>query len=360
MFINHTAREVTAKIVYYGPGLSGKTTNLQYIFSVTNDSSRGKLVSIETNIERTLFFDLLPINVGLIKGYRAKFQLYTVPGQVFYNATRKMVLKGVDGIVFVADSQSLMERSNIDSLKNLKENLGEYNKEIDDLPFVIQYNKRDLSHIYSLDKMNSQLNPDNRYDYFESIAIEGKGVVETLRRITGLTLLQIKETIDTEAKIADKNTNIDFDLNKNREMIRKDDLPIKKMSYDMLENIRDEHYLETDEDPAPTGGQVVMERRDIGKRSRPVAAAREQEETVKGPDTNPVEEPRAAVGSGEKNFDLLDRMRDQSRITVLKKIPRVDSDLDIDIKDQDGNLIESIKVYPTKKTKKITIIVDLK
>ena len=204
MFINHTAREVTAKIVYYGPGLSGKTTNLQYIFSITNEKTRGKLVSIETNIERTLFFDLLPINVGLIKGYRAKFQLYTVPGQVFYNSTRKMVLKGVDGIVFVADSQTLMEQSNIDSYKNLQQNLSEYNRNIDDIPFVIQYNKRDLSHIFSLDNLNTKLNPDNKYEYFESIAIEGKGVIETLRKITGLTLLMIKESIDSSNQKEEK------------------------------------------------------------------------------------------------------------------------------------------------------------
>ena len=127
MFINHSSKEVTAKIVYYGTGLSGKTTNLQYIFSITNPQSRGELVSVETEIERTLFFDLLPINVGLIKGYFTKFQLYTVPGQIFYNSTRKMVLKGADGIVFVADSQEAMEDANIESFDNLKVNLAEDN-----------------------------------------------------------------------------------------------------------------------------------------------------------------------------------------------------------------------------------------
>jgi len=356
MFINHTAREVTAKIVYYGPGLSGKTTNLQYIFSVTNDNSRGKLVSIETNIERTLFFDLLPINVGLIKGYRAKFQLYTVPGQVFYNATRKMVLKGVDGIVFVADSQTLMEQSNIDSMKNLEENLREYDKKIEDLPFVIQYNKRDLSHIYSLDKLNHKLNPGDRYDYFESIAIEGKGVVETLRKITGLTLLEIKETIDSEPANTAKDFSIDFDLNRKRSIIKKDDLPIKKMSYEVLDNIKDEHYLE--EEAATSRGSIVMEKRDISAKKKGKKTAGQPQ----NPDTEPLVEPKIDTRplQEEKNLDLLERMADQSRITVLKKIPKVDSDLNIDIKDKDGNLLECIRVYPTGKTKKITIIVDLK
>jgi GTPase SAR1 family protein len=132
MLINHTSKQVTAKIVYYGTGLGGKTTNLQYIFSVTNPRTRGELVSMETEIERTLFFDLLPINVGLLKGYQTKFQLYTVPGQVFYDSTRKLVLKGADGIVFVADSQELMEQANLESFENLKNNLIFHNQNIEE------------------------------------------------------------------------------------------------------------------------------------------------------------------------------------------------------------------------------------
>ncbi|MCK4890070.1 MAG: GTPase domain-containing protein, partial [Candidatus Aminicenantes bacterium] len=177
MFINHSSKEVTAKIVYYGTGLSGKTTNLQYIFSITNPQSRGELVSVETEIERTLFFDLLPINVGLIKGYFTKFQLYTVPGQIFYNSTRKMVLKGADGIVFVADSQEAMEDANIESFDNLKVNLAEDNNELASVPLVFQYNKRDLKNSSSLERMNEILNP-NGYPYFEAISTVGTGVVE--------------------------------------------------------------------------------------------------------------------------------------------------------------------------------------
>jgi small GTP-binding protein len=177
MFINHSAKEVTAKVVFYGPGLSGKTTCIQYIFSVTNPNTRGELISIETEIERTLFFDLLPVNVGLVKGYQTKFQLYTVPGQVFYDSTRKLVLKGADGIVFVADSQITMERPNLDSMENLKTNLASHKLDVNEIPMVFQYNKRDLKNVFSIEELNKTLNPRG-LPYFGSVATEGNGVLE--------------------------------------------------------------------------------------------------------------------------------------------------------------------------------------
>jgi small GTP-binding protein len=184
--------QMAAKIVYYGPGLCGKTTNLQYIYRKTSPSSRGEIVSLETETDRTLFFDLLPIDVGTISGFKTRFQLYTVPGQVFYNSTRKLVLRSVDGIVFVADSQVPMLDANIESLNNLKDNLAEYNVSIDEIPLVFQYNKRDLKNILSVEELNKALNPKN-YPYYEAAAIYGKGVFETLKGISKLTLIAIRK-----------------------------------------------------------------------------------------------------------------------------------------------------------------------
>ena len=199
MFINHTSKEVTAKIVYYGPGLSGKTSNLQYIFSVTNDDSRGKLVSIETDIERTLFFDLLPINVGLIKGYKTRFQLYTVPGQVFYNTTRKLVLKGVDGLVFVADSHPYRMEANVASLEDLRAmwtSLGQ--GDLAEAPLVFQYNKRDLPGRLPLEELEARVNVFGA-PFVPAIAIDGKGVSATLKQITRLAVHRALSTKYTAA-----------------------------------------------------------------------------------------------------------------------------------------------------------------
>src|SRR5210317_1459459 len=156
--INYSLREVCCKIVYYGPGLSGKTTNLQYVHSKVPGNSRGKLISLATEADRTLYFDFLPINIGTINGFQAKFQLDTVPGQVYYNATRKLVLRGVDGLVFVADSQPDKMDENIESLINLEENLKEYGFDVDHLPIVIQYNKRDLPGVMSVEELDAKLN----------------------------------------------------------------------------------------------------------------------------------------------------------------------------------------------------------
>ena len=145
--VNYNQREISAKLVYYGPGLSGKTTNIQFIHKKLRSEHRGKLMSLATKTDRTLFFDFLPVDLGEIQGFKTRFHLYTVPGQVFYNATRKLVLKNVDGVVFVADSQAHRMGSNIESLKNLEENLAEYGKDLQSMPFILQYNKRDLPHV---------------------------------------------------------------------------------------------------------------------------------------------------------------------------------------------------------------------
>lgn len=190
VFFNYATMQMAAKIVYYGPGLCGKTTNLQYIYQKTSPKSRGEMVSLETETDRTLFFDLLPIEVGNIAGFRTRFQLYTVPGQVFYNSTRKLVLRGVDGIVYVADSQVPMLEANIESLNNLRENLAELGIDLNDIPTVFQYNKRDLGNISSVDELNRVLN-QRKSPYFEASAVQGNGVFETLKGISKETLVNL-------------------------------------------------------------------------------------------------------------------------------------------------------------------------
>ena len=159
-FINYLSREITCKIVYYGPGLCGKTTNLQYIYNKTNPEAKGKMISLATETERTLFFDFLPLSLGDIRGFRTRFHLYTVPGQVFYNASRKLILQRVDGIVFVADSQIERMEANIESMENLKENLAEQGYDLDKIPYVIQYNKRDLPNAAPVEQLRAPLNPN--------------------------------------------------------------------------------------------------------------------------------------------------------------------------------------------------------
>jgi mutual gliding-motility protein MglA len=190
--INYSSREVNCKIVYYGPGLSGKTTNLQYVHAKVPKKTRGDLISLATDADRTLYFDFLPINIGAINGFATKFQLYTVPGQVFYNATRKLVLRGVDGLVFVADSQRSKKDENIESLNNLKENLIEYGYDIYTLPIVLQYNKRDLPEVMTIEELEKDLNW-NHLPYFEASAVKGVGVFDTLKMITKLVLNRAKK-----------------------------------------------------------------------------------------------------------------------------------------------------------------------
>lgn len=191
-FINYSAREINCKIVYYGPGLCGKTTNLQYIYNSTNPNARGKMISLATETERTLFFDFLPLNLGQIRGFNVRFHLYTVPGQVFYDASRKLILKGVDGIVFVADSQSERFDANIESFENMIENLREQGLDLKNIPYVIQYNKRDVPNAVPVEEMRRALNKEGVPD-FEAVAPKGQGVFETLKAIAKLVLQRLKE-----------------------------------------------------------------------------------------------------------------------------------------------------------------------
>jgi signal recognition particle receptor subunit beta len=194
VFFNYSTMQMAAKVVYYGPGLCGKTTNLHYIYGHTTQDSRGEMVSLETETDRTLFFDLLPLDVGSIAGFNTRIQLYTVPGQVFYNTTRKLVLKGVDGVVFVVDSQRAMLQANLDSFRNLEENLGEMGLAVDSLPLVLQYNKRDLADIYSVEELNQAINRHG-WPYYETSAVSGQGVFETLKGISKYTLLALKKRL---------------------------------------------------------------------------------------------------------------------------------------------------------------------
>jgi len=191
-FINYSSREINCKIVYYGPGLCGKTTNLQFVFKKTNPDQKGKLISLATETERTLFFDFLPLALGDIKGFKIRFHLYTVPGQVFYAASRKLILKGVDGVVFVADSQIERMEANIESLDDLRINLNDQGYDLDKLPYTIQYNKRDLPNVAPVDNMNKLLNPRN-VPYFEGVAVTGPGVFETLKNVAKQVLTELKK-----------------------------------------------------------------------------------------------------------------------------------------------------------------------
>ncbi|HEV8598524.1 MAG TPA: ADP-ribosylation factor-like protein [Gemmatimonadales bacterium] len=217
--INYASREVNCKLVYYGPGLGGKTTNLEYIYEKVAPASKGKMISLATETERTLFFDFLPVDLGTIRGFKTRFHLYTVPGQVYYNASRKLILKGVDGVVFVADSQLERMEANLESMQNLYDNMAQHGLELTRLPFVIQYNKRDLPNAAPLPQLQEALNPGwpvedpsrqrpvadpsrpgemlvqeldgtwiERVPYFEAVALRGDGVFDTLRAISKLVL----------------------------------------------------------------------------------------------------------------------------------------------------------------------------
>ena len=191
-FINYSSREINCKIVYYGPGLCGKTTNLQFIYNKTNPDLKGKMISLATETERTLFFDFLPLALGEIRGFTTRFHLYTVPGQVFYDASRKLILKGVDGVVFVADSQIERMEANIESLDNLRVNLSEQGYELDKISCVIQYNKRDLPNAAPLAEMQKLLNPKGLPE-FEACATTGQGVFETLKEVARGVLRDLKQ-----------------------------------------------------------------------------------------------------------------------------------------------------------------------
>jgi mutual gliding-motility protein MglA len=185
--INYASREINCKLVYYGPGLGGKTTNLEYVYNKVSPQTRGKLISLATEQERTLFFDFLPVDLGSIRGFKTRFHLYTVPGQVYYNASRRLILKGVDGLVFVADSQAERMDANIAALENLYENLADYGYDASQLPIVLQWNKRDMPTAIPVDELRRQLNPMG-LDEREAVAVTGAGVFDTLKAVSKLVL----------------------------------------------------------------------------------------------------------------------------------------------------------------------------
>jgi len=189
--INYSSREINCKVVYYGPGLGGKTTNIQYIYEKLAPETKGKLVTLATEMDRTLFFDFLPLELGEVKGFKTRFHLYTVPGQVYYNASRKLILRGVDGIVFVGDSSESRFDANIEALYNLHENLKEYDMNIDEIPFVMQWNKRDAADAIPIAELNEELNPEG-FDNFEAVAINGDGVFDTLKCVANQVLRQLQ------------------------------------------------------------------------------------------------------------------------------------------------------------------------
>jgi signal recognition particle receptor subunit beta len=189
-FINFAAREINCKLVYYGAGLGGKTTNLQYIFD--NAPNKGKMISLATESDRTLFFDFLPLDLGTVRGFKTRFHLYTVPGQVFYDASRKLILRGVDGVVFVADSQEERMDANIEAIENLQENLRDHGYDFDKVPYVLQFNKRDLPNALSVDELKEQLVRKGE-PVFEAVAYKGTGVFETLREVARQVLDELKK-----------------------------------------------------------------------------------------------------------------------------------------------------------------------
>jgi len=191
-FINYASKEINCKIVYYGPGLCGKTTNLQYIYNKTSPDSKGKMISLATEADRTLFFDFLPLDLGSIRGFTTRFHLYTVPGQVFYDASRKLILKGVDGVVFVADSQQERMEANIESIRNLEQNLKEHGFDLVTIPYALQFNKRDLPTVAPADDMYRTLNY-KREPTFEAVATSGLGVFDTLKSVAKQILIELKK-----------------------------------------------------------------------------------------------------------------------------------------------------------------------
>ena len=191
-FINYASKEINCKIVFYGPGLCGKTTNLQYIYNKTAPESKGKMISLATEADRTLFFDFLPLDLGSIRGFTTRFHLYTVPGQVFYDASRKLILKGVDGVVFVADSQDERMEANIESIRNLEQNLKEHGFDLQTIPYALQFNKRDLGNVVPVDEMYRMLNY-KREPTFEAVAPTGVGVFDTLKSVAKQILIELKK-----------------------------------------------------------------------------------------------------------------------------------------------------------------------
>jgi signal recognition particle receptor subunit beta len=195
-FVNYHSKEINCKIVYYGPGMGGKTTNIQYIYKKTGQDDKGKMFSLNTKNERTLFFDFLPLDLGEVRGFRTRFHLYTVPGQAFYEASRKLILRGVDGIVFVADSQLERAEANLESFNSLQKNLEEQGTGLSSIPHVLQWNKRDLPNISKIGQLKIELGIGDSTPEFEAVAIDGKGVFETLTAVSKLVMLNLRGGLD--------------------------------------------------------------------------------------------------------------------------------------------------------------------
>lgn len=237
VLFNYQRREITGKLVYYGPGLCGKTTNLQYIHDAVDPSDRGKMVSLSTDADRTLFFDFMPVDAGYIKGMKIKFQLYTVPGQVHYNETRKMVLRGADAVVFVADSQKSLLDSNVYSYENMLENLEENGLDPQTIPLVIQYNKRDLAEIMAVDELEKNLN-QRKVTCFEAVAINGTGVMETFQEIGRLLLIDIGNKYKVEVT-AEKDRSQSESLKKKLKSKESDPLKDNEIADEAAETSHD-------------------------------------------------------------------------------------------------------------------------
>ena len=299
---NYATRELSAKIVYYGPGLSGKTTNIEMVHRFLRPDQKGRLISLPTETDRTLFFDFLPVDLGQIKGFKVRFHLYTVPGQVFYNATRRLVLQGVDGVVFVADSQAAMEQSNIESLKNLADNLASYGKRLEDLPFVLQYNKRDLKQISSVSEMDEKLNPLS-VPVYEGIAKDGIGVSETLVAISRKVFSHLRKTLLMPGEAAEHEEIAELaDARIAKTFLRGETAPLEEIAeIEEIQEFLNERPAPVpvspaaDKEQAPVaGGEVPDEIELLNEGSPPVEAA----ETA---------EPAPVVASEEIDIEIPER-----------------------------------------------------
>jgi signal recognition particle receptor subunit beta len=254
---NYATRELSAKIVYYGPGLSGKTTNIEMVHKMLRPEQKGRLISLPTETDRTLFFDFLPIELGQIKGFKVRFHLYTVPGQVFYNATRRLVLQGVDGVVFVADSQREMINGDMESLKNLMDNLSSYGKKLEDLPFVLQYNKRDLRNAAPVAELGAALNFLG-VPTFEAVAPTGRGVTETLVGISRMTFAHLRKTLLMPGEMAAHDDLGDLaDARIRKTFASQEPEPIEEISD--VEEIREEEEGSLASAPEAAVGEVDLE-----------------------------------------------------------------------------------------------------
>jgi signal recognition particle receptor subunit beta len=259
---NYATRELSAKIVYYGPGLSGKTTNIEMVHKLLKPEQKGRLISLPTETDRTLFFDFLPIDLGQIKGFKVRFHLYTVPGQVFYNATRRLVLQGVDGVVFVADSQREMANSNMESLKNLMDNLSSYGKKLEELPFVLQYNKRDLKSALTVQELDQALNFLHVPTY-EAVAPAGKGVTETLVAVSRIVFSHLRKTLLMPGEMASQEGIMEL----------ADDRIQKTFSQPEAEPLEEISEVEEIREAAPTQPEVelVLEHTSLKESAREIA-----------------------------------------------------------------------------------------